>query len=286
MTRHIAVVILALATVSLTVVAGAQSPASGTGGLRFEVTSVKPNKSGDLRISFNSPPGRYEIVNAPLRQIIRIAHQIQDFQIVDAPAWIAQERFDILASINGVASPSERSAMLRNLLADRFGLRAHKEMRELPVFELVTARPDRALGPGAKPTDVDCAARAARSGGPAPAPPPGAPTDRPLCGLMMRPGLLMAGAMTMGEFAQALAPQVNRYVVDRTGVSGAFNFDVTYAPERDTPPPPGAPPLPPPDMNGPSLFTALQEQLGLRLNAARAPADVLVIDAVSQPTPD
>ena len=253
----------------------------------FEVASVKPNHSGDARLSFGGPPGRYEIVNAPLRTIVRVAHQVQDYQIVEAPGWIATERFDILATTPAVV-PTERAEMLRNLLAERFNLRAHIERREMPIFEMVLTRSDGQLGQAARATGVNCAERAAgRNGGaPPPATPAGVRLDRPLCGLMLRPGALMAGAMTMGEFARALAPQVNRFVLDRTGITGFFDFDVQFTPEQITPPPPGVPPLPPVDPNGPSLFTALQEQLGIRLNATRGPIEVLVIDAITRPTPD
>ena len=264
-----------------------QAPAEVVSRRTFEVASVKPNHSGDGRFSFGGPPGRYEIVNAPLRTIVRVAHQVQDYQIVEAPDWIATERFDILATTPAVV-PAERAEMLRNLLADRFDLRTRVQRREMPIFEMVLTRSDGRLGSSARATDVNCAARAAaRSGGaPPPAPPVGVRLDRPLCGLMLRPGVLMAGAMTMGEFAQALAPQVNRFVLDRTGMTGFFDFDVKFTPEQMTPAPPGAPPLPPINPDGPSLFTALQEQLGVRLNATRAPIDVLVIDAISRPTPD
>ena len=264
-----------------------QATAAVSSGRTFEVISVKPNHSGDARLSFGGSPGRYEIVNAPLRTIVRIAHQVQDYQIVDAPEWIATERFDILATTPAVV-PAERAEMLRNLLADRFALRAHVERREMPIFEMVVTRSDSRLGPSARATDVNCAERAAgRSGGASPAAPSaGARLDRPVCGLMLRPGLLMAGAMTMGEFARELAPQVNRFVLDRTGITGFFDFDVQFTPEQMTPAPPGVLPVPPIDPNGPSLFTALQEQLGLRLNATRGPVDVLVIDAISRPTPD
>jgi uncharacterized protein (TIGR03435 family) len=264
---------------------GAQLDRQGS-ARTFEVASVRPNRSGETRLSFGGPPGRYEIVNAPLRTIVRVAHQVQDYQIVEAPGWIADERFDILAT-TPATSPAERAEMLRNLLADRFSLRTHSERRDMPIFEMVLARSDGRLGPSARATDVNCAERAAgRSGGVPPPPPPGVPLDRPLCGLMLRPGALMAGAMTMGEFARALAPQVNRFVADRTGITGFFDFDVQFTPDQTTPAPPGASPLPPIDSAGPSLFTALQEQLGIRLNATRGAVEVLVIDAISRPTAD
>jgi uncharacterized protein (TIGR03435 family) len=263
-----------------------QAPA-GAGGRTFEVASVKPNRSAETRLSFGGPPGRYEIRNAPLRTIVRVAHQVQDYQIVDAPGWIASERFDILATTPAVV-PAERAEMLRHLLADRFNLRTHVERRDMPVFEMVLTQPGGRLGPSARVTGVNCAElAAARNGGAAPpAPPVGARLDRPLCGLMRRPGLLMAGAMTMGELARELAPQVNRFVLDRTGISGFFDFDVQFTPEQITALPPGAPPLPPVNPDGPSLLTALQEQLGIRLNATRAPIEVLVIDSIGRPSPD
>ena len=253
----------------------------------FEVASVRPNHSGDARLSFGGPPGRYEIVNAPLRTIVRVAYQVQDYQIVEAPGWIAAERFDILATTAAVM-PAERAEMLRNLLAARFNLRTHVERRDMPIFEMVLTRPDGRLGPSARATDVNCAELAAGPAGgvPPPAPPAGARLDRPPCGLMQRPGVLMAGAMTMGEFARALAPQVNRFVLDRTGITGFFDFDVQFTPDQTAPAPAGAPQLPPVDPDGPSLFTALQEQLGIRLNATRGLVEVLVIDAISRPTPD
>ena len=253
----------------------------------FEVASVRPNHSGEAPVSFGGPPGRYEIVNAPLRTIVRVAHQVQDYQIVEAPGWIATERFDILATTPPVM-PAERAEMLRSLLAGRFNLRTHIERRDMPIFEMVLTRPDGRLGPSARATDLNCAERAAGANGavPPPAPPAGARLDRPSCGVMQRPGVLMAGAMTMGEFARVLAPQVNRFVLDRTGITGFFDFDVQFTPDQTTPVPAGAPQLPPVDPNGPSLFTALQEQLGIRLNATRGLVEVLVIDAISRPTPD
>ena len=282
--RSVAIVLILGMTSST---AFTQARAGVGSGRTFEVASVKPNLSADTRLSFGGPPGRYEIVNASLRTIVRVAHQVQDYQIVEAPEWIANERFDILATTPAVV-PAERAEMLRNLLADRFNLRTHVERREMPIFEMVLTQPDGRLGPSARATSVNCADRAAmRNGGaPAPVPPVGARLDRPLCGLMWRPGVLMAGAMTMGEFARELAPQVNRFVLDRTGITGFFDFDVQFTPEQITAPPLDAPPLPPVDPAGPSLLTALQEQLGIRLNATRAPIEVLVIDAIGRPSPD
>ena len=126
------------------------------------------------------PSWKYEIVNAPLRTIVRVAHQVQDYQIVEAPGWIATERFDILATTPAVV-PAERAEMLRDLLADRFNLRTHVERREMPIFEMVLTQPDGRLGPSARATSVNCADRAAaRNGAPQrrPRPPEPGSIDR------------------------------------------------------------------------------------------------------------
>ena len=109
------------------------------------------------------------------------------------------------------------------------------------------------------------------------------------CGMRMGPGTLLAGGMPLSQLASSLSPLVGRVVQDHTGLSGEFDFDLSWTPEQmPQGPPPGvnAPPLPPIDPNGPSLTTALQEQLGLKLDAGRGPVTVFVVDKVSQPTPD
>jgi uncharacterized protein (TIGR03435 family) len=98
---------------------------------------------------------------------------------------------------------------------------------------------------------------------------------------------MQAGAFPLSQLAGALAPQVQRFVIDRTGLTGNFDLEMTYTPDQPQgPPPPGAPAQPPIDPNGPSIFTALQEQLGLKLESVRGPVDVLVIESVNRPTPD
>jgi uncharacterized protein (TIGR03435 family) len=183
--------------------------------------------------------------------------------------------------------------MMRNLLAERFKLVARLEKKEMPIYSLVLARPDGKLGPKIEVSKTDCAALAGarRGGGPPPAPPQ--PGERPSCGMFMGIGSLAAGGVSMTQLAQALSPQVNRIIVDKTGLTGQYAFNLDFTPDqlpRAGGPgpalPPGAPPLPPVDPNGPSLFTAIQEQLGLKLEATRGPVDVLVIESVEQPTPD
>jgi uncharacterized protein (TIGR03435 family) len=174
--------------------------------------------------------------------------------------------------------------MLRALLEDRFKLVTHIEKRQAPIYELVLARSDKALGPELHKSDVDCAAllAATRVGQPMPQPQPG----KILCGITTNTGRISAGAQPISNLARQLSQVVQRVVVDRTGLDGVYDLVLTYAPER-VPAVGGAPDAGAAvDPNLPSIFTALQEQLGLKLESNRGPIDVLVIDHVEKPTED
>jgi bla regulator protein blaR1 len=266
----------------------AQAPANTA----FEVASVKPNKTRDGRVMVGvQPGGRYNATNVPLMLILRQAFNVQDFQIVGGPDWIKSDRFDIIAKApEGVEFTADvMRPMLRSLLTERFKLAFHNENRDMPIYALMKARPDGKLGPGLTPAAVDCAAlgRGRRGGGPPPAPPQ--PGQKMECGMMIGPGRLNAGGMPMSNLATNLAPQVGRIVIDRTELTGNYDFELIYAPEVAGSV--GAPPLinggpVPVDPNAPNLFTALQEQLGLKLDSQRGPVDVVVIDRLEQPIAD
>ena len=166
--------------------------------------------------------------------------------------------------------------MLRSLLEDRFRLSAHRETRDLPIYALVLVRADGRLGPRLRQTTSDYCAKRLEAAGKAGDTP--IPTGSPVCG--MRPGgsgnELTAGALPMNEFARFLALNTGRIVVDRTGLTGVWDFDLKYSP----------PNAPNSDTDRPSIFTALQEQLGLRLDATTGPVEVLVIDRVEPLIPD
>ena len=184
--------------------------------------------------------------------------------------------------------------MLQSLLADRFKLAAHRENREMPIFALVAARGDRRLGEKLRPSSTDCAAmfaERARAGQPGPL----VSGDRPTCGLVVSPWSIRIGGGPLSQLTMVLTQMTNRFVVDQTGLAGNYDVDLQWTPTglRMNRPPggdgaPGGPPLPvpPPDANGATLETAIQEQLGLKLDPQRAPVPVLVIDRVDQPTPD
>jgi uncharacterized protein (TIGR03435 family) len=277
----------------------AQAPADKS---RFEVASVRQNTNDDGKVMIGiQPGGRFNAVNVPLWDLIRQAYAVQRTQIVGAPDWTNAARYDIVAKAEsniqgtppgGPAAPL--NFMLQDLLEDRFKLRVHSETREMPIYALTLARSDRKFGPGLRQSTTDCAAmrgRGARGvgpggpgGSPSGPPPPG---ERPMCGMRFAPNQLLAGGVPLAQLTQVLSQITQRNVVDRTGLEGTFDFDVTFTPDRlpQGPPPPGVQ-LPSIDPNGPSIFTALQEQLGLKLESERAPVEVLVIDHVERPTPD
>ncbi len=276
--------------------------AAPAGPLQFEVASVKPNKTGAGQVSIGvQPGGRFNANNVALRDLIRIAYQVQPFQIVGGPAWLASDRFDIAAKAESEfpaggpqvpgGPPGVPALMLQSLLKDRFKLAAHTEMREMPTYDLVLLRTDGKLGDRLKLSSLDCAAIAAarRGGGPPPAPAAGG-RGGPLCGMRIGPGLLSGNGVSMTFLANSLSQMVQRVVTDKTGLSGNYEFEVAFTPEGPQAgpggPPPGAPPLPPVDPNAPSIYTAVQEQLGLKLEGTRGQVSVLVVDRAEPPTPD
>jgi len=246
----------------------------------FEAASIKRNTSVSDGASFRGQTGRIAVTNNTLRNIIRNAWNLQGFQIVGGPDWINTERWDIVAKAEGNAQGPEMLAMVQNLLADRFKLVTHRETREMPIYALVFAKADRSFGPNLHASSTDClkemTAAVARSGGP--------PRDRVLCGTRSVNGRIEMNAVPMANFARNLSPIAGRSVVDKTGLSGGFDATLTWTPDASLGNAPDA--GPPAADGGPSLFTALQEQLGLKLEAARGPVDVLVIDSAARPMED
>ena len=242
----------------------------------FEVASVKVNTSGGpiIRIAAPAGTGRFEVTNAPVRMLILNAYGIPGFQLTGGPSWIDSVRFDIVARAATTVSRDEISRMVRGLLAERFNLAVHREQREMPVYTLVVARDDRRLGPRLQASTTDCAIATA-AGGAAPQ----LPSGQLLCTTRMSPASINAGGMTMARLAQTLSGIVGRVVTDETKLTGTYDLQLAFAPEQ--PPPPGA--SPPADPDAPSIFAALQEQLGLKLNTRRGLVDVLVIDRVDPP---
>jgi bla regulator protein blaR1 len=285
-------VLAAVGTVAVVAPILAQSvPLPSATELRFEVASVKrsTDDSGKVRVGDQvwhsvgagfKPGGTFEAVNATLGSFIRLAYGLREFQTVGAPEWVDTDRFDIQARGPQGAVESEGPRRLQSLLAERFALKAHRETRDRPIYALVLARANGSLGP-----------RLRQSQGP-PAPPglaaaggqctPGGtsgPTSIKLCGV------------TMAALVDTFLPiYTGRRVVDRTGLTGGFDLALHF----DNRPIPGVGPgggLPsspqaaePAAIDAVSIFTALEEQLGLKLEPQAGPAEVLVIDHVEQPT--
>jgi len=264
----------------------------------FEVASVKQNTSSDSRMRMvTQPGGRLVVTNAPLLGLIATGFSVADSQamirsrVLGGPSWIDSERFDIDAKAATEFQPTpggpsrEMILMLRSLLEERFKLKTHRETRDLPVYELVLARADGSLGPGLHKSDFDCEAYIAARRGGAPPPPQRGPMDPPPCALMAGPARTIAGAASMPQITAHLTVRMERPVIDKTGLKDRFDFNLTFTPEQmpTAAPPPGVPPI---DPNGPSIFIALQEQLGLKLEPAKAPMDVVVIDSIEHLIPD
>jgi uncharacterized protein (TIGR03435 family) len=265
-------------------------------GARFEAASIKVNRTGTApRGAIDSigmrPDGSFRGSNIRVAVLLEVGYGYPIERISGLPAWADNERYDINAKApGGTAGPTvpERVApMIRSLLADRFKLVAHTEMREGAVYELRLARADGRLGPGLRHVDRDdCAAIAAGRRDFDPAAP-----DRigPLCGMTMSLGSLSAGGVQLDELANGpLTRMLGRPVINRTGLTGTFDVEMTFA-FGETPATipfvaPGEPV--PSDPNRPTFFTAIQEQLGLKLQSVRGPVETLVIDRIERPDPD
>ena len=284
------------AACALAATLSAQAPRS------FEVASVKPGVPSDPSafIQFQQG-GRVVVRNIPLQQIILWAYQLRwsdDERLIGAPDWIRTEKFHVdakapdgvaIGSISAVGAPSPGLLMLRTLLAERFQLAMHNETRELPIYHLVKANADGRLGPKLMPADIEC-------------PPFGAPLLPPAggrrqCTYLRGLNRVVFANQPMVQLADYLSGRMRRLVVDRTGLTGLFDFEMTWTP--DQPPPAGTPDRitvagteidltggAPYDPNGPAFLTALREQLGLTLESTRGPVEVFVIDRVERPTPD
>jgi uncharacterized protein (TIGR03435 family) len=292
---------LLLATAGIVVVGAlnplrAQAPATDTKPPAFEVASIKPHKSGDQASSIMvQPGGRYSATNATLRMLMRTAYGAHDDQIVGGPNWTSSERFDVVGKAEGnpptTTFRDQARLMLQQLLADRFKLRLHHETRDISVYALVIARRDGKLGPQLRPANAaDCRATKALNPAACTASNPNTPgfiefDSLPCSAGFSRQGHLAARTTIFSTFVTGLSNWTDRLVFDHTGLAGIFDWDLQWRPEPLTADLPNATSDRSFDA-GVSLVTALQEQLGLKLESTKGPVDVLVIDHVEQPTVD
>jgi uncharacterized protein (TIGR03435 family) len=259
--------------------------------LAFDVASVKPNPavsapSAGLQIR----PEQLEAIWYPVQALVIQAYDVSVARIVGLPDWTRTERYDVRAKTSRPSTRQDVLSMLRTLLADRFSLKVHREVREMDVYALAFARPDGGPGPKLRQVVVNCETNklAAGSG-------PGLyPLDaRPPCGNMISNARAVAGptlvrsrfaAITMERLAATLgAGSVGRPVIDKTGLTGMFDVELDYLTESAGAP--GAPTVTEPP-EGVSLRDALKQQLGLELRPDRGPVEYLAIDSIARPTPD
>jgi uncharacterized protein (TIGR03435 family) len=249
----------------------AQTPTQIPDGLRFEVASLKPSDGTAQGGGIRPAPGgeRYEARNCTIKMMIQVAYRVKAEQIVGGPAWLDTERFDMDAKAAKPSSADELHVMLMNMLVDRSRLKFHREKREMPVYALTVDKD----GPKLKPHE------AANGGDPWID-----QTEAPFLHVKMK-----ATYTPMDYFAFRLSQLMDRPVVDLTGLSGGYDFDLQFT--RDPQTAAKALNLPPgfqingqePDTSGPNVFTALRQQLGLELRAQKGLADVIVIEHAERP---
>ena len=278
---------LAVALAAFTAHVAAQSQTSpaqasaAPGRLTFEVASIKRNVSGDPNASIRvQPGGQIVVTNNSLYNLIRNAYGTQRYEMVpgqNLPSWIDSDRWDILAKPpeNAPRVEEQMQLRLRSLLEDRFKLVARREMREMPIYELVVARSDGQLGKQMKRSGDECTAEGRARG----AQPPGG-----FCGTRTGNGNVSMRGVGLANFVRNLGGMTGRFVIDKTGLMGAYDLDLQWTPDPAAAG--GPPPGPPGPGDGASLFAAIQEQLGLKLEAKRAPVEVVVIDSAERPTED
>src|SRR5688500_6658821 len=255
--------LLAAAVVSLAAYARPAGQGAGTAAA-FEVASVKVSRSsqpGGIE-DYIPAAGQVRIVNQTLRQMIRAAYGFEINRVLGGPDWIDSERFDVQARAASAVSRDQLMSMARALLADRFKLIARVEARPQPIWALVPSAAG--VGRGAR---LRVAAPACTDG----------------CGrISAGPGRMSGRSVSLDQFATMLAPRVGRVVLERTGLTGLFDFELEWGLDEAQAAalaqltPPGATP-PSVDQSRPGIFTALQEQLGLRLDSVVGPVEVVVI---------
>jgi uncharacterized protein (TIGR03435 family) len=254
--------------------------------LRFEVASIKRYEENEPTRFRMQASGTLNVTGGSLRILISNAFHVRGEHVVGLPGWADNERYSIVATAPAGASVTAIPTMLTNLLADRFQLAVHRETRETESFDLVLARDDRRLGPAVRATSVEC--QALLEVPPAAAAPPRSGDQAPCGSLQAGPGIARASGVTVGRLVQMLSQLTGQPVADKTGLSGLYDFTLTFNPNVRNPSVanPGATAEAGGSPVAPHLFTALLEQLGLRLASQRGTAQVVVVDRIERPTTD
>ena len=255
----------------------------------FEVATIKPTDPGQRGTQINyQPSGRLVMRGITVLGMVTSAYNVRNFQVTGGPGWVSNDRWDIEArpeegSIPPQAyppdptKPNPTALRLQSLLEERFQMKLHRETREQPIYELSIAKG----GPKIKLNDDQTPYRPPEKG--APPPPPVQRGQMSRYSMRIGRGSLEAVAMDVSNIVQTLANQLGRPVVDKTGLKGLYDVKLTWTPDPAVQGP-GGPDAPPADPSGPSIFTAIQEQLGLKLDAAKGPVEMIVIDSLQKPS--
>jgi uncharacterized protein (TIGR03435 family) len=241
---------------------------------QFEVASIRPNP-GNGGTSMGAGEGGDSEHNVTLKVLMTVAYRIQEFQISGGPSWAGSDRFDVEAkAADPKAGPDQVRLMLQSLLEDRFKLKLHRETRESSVYALVVDKGGLKMKPSADQTSADV-------DGPSP---PGAGPNHG--GIRIGSGSLIGNGVAMPLLVRMLSQRLDRTIVDKTDLTGRFDLQLQWTPDvGETPFSPGGDLLPPAaDSSGISIFVALQEQLGLKLESQKGPVEMFVIDSVEKPS--
>jgi uncharacterized protein (TIGR03435 family) len=271
MPRPVAFFLVAVAFSTLS----AQAPAE------FDVVSIKRGAPGTDGSSMRTlPDGTSIMVNVTIRQFITAASPVPVREVEGLPDWAMQERYDVTAKPPSDSTPQQRAEMWRTLFANRMKLVAHVEERERDTYALVLARADGRPGPQLKPSTLDCNPKPGSP--PAPPPPPSMNESDYLtrCGAMFSNGTIVSGAITMASLVPSFGSLAGRQVFDRTGLNGNYALTLKFAPPRSRGTAQEA--ASPDDL--PDFFTALQEQLGLKLQPEKSLVPVFVIERLERPS--
>jgi uncharacterized protein (TIGR03435 family) len=246
---------------------------------RFVTASVTQNPAGMQGLHRGPIISATEMTwtGAQLRWLIEFAYNVDNYRLLGAPDWIGTDYLDLAATAPAAADREQFRGMLQKLLRERFNLIVHRETRDTPVYELVVADPNGALGPKLRQATADCATLRAAAA------PELARTTIP-CGMKRQIGQLGALGLGIDQLAGWLSPDAGRLVVDKTGLTGVFDWELTYTPEPLRHHAPDR--FPQIDPEGPSIFAAVQEQLGLKLEPRDQLGEVLIVDHVDHPTQD
>ena len=248
-------------TRALTLILAATALAAGQ-ALEFDVAVIKANKSGEPGMSTgSSSPERYVVINATLAWLIQNAWNIQRYQLTGLTGPLESDRWDMQAVAPTNTTSAEHKKMMQALLQDRFGLKVHTETREQSAYSLTTAKTGAKIQPLAPGACIN------------PEPGQKPPAGATLCGNgSWGPSLIKLNGIPMERFTSVLGGTMERHVVDNTGLTGLFDIKLEWTADTDA------------RTDGPSIFTAVQEQLGLKLDSVKAPVPMLVVDAVHAPS--